>query len=265
MQKILKCAQFASIEAGKEIMKYFETNLTIRQKGFQNPVTEADLSANKIIHKILIGVYPDFGWLSEETKDSSNRLNKEYVWVVDPMDGTKEFIEGIPHFVVSIGLVKNGAPIIGVLYNPVTEEIFYSEKGQGAYYNHKPIKCSTNEEMNEIDIVVSRSEIKAGLWKEYNNVFKNKHEIGSVAYKLGLVASGQYDFFVTLKPKNEWDICAGQIILTEAGGILRNIDSFKPPKFNQKNTLQKPGLLGGNLSICSSFYNKYKKQNSVLN
>ncbi len=262
MQNLLDIAIFTSIQAGQEIMKFYNTDLDVRHKSYKNPVTDADIAADKKIHEILTNAYPDFGWLSEETKDSPGRLGKKFVWVVDPLDGTKEFIEGVPHFVVSIGLVRKGDPVIGVLYNPVTEELFHAEKDMGAYLNGKKIHCSVQQDENLVDIVVSRSELKAGLWEDYIPRFKKIIEIGSVAYKLGLVASGKYDFFATLKPKNEWDICAGQIILTEAGGTLKNIGNFTPPIFNQISTLQTPGLVGGNLKLSQKFYNSWQ-ENSV--
>lgn len=264
MHQALNSARFAAVQAGKKIMKYFETDLDVRHKSYRNPVTDADLDADKIIHDLLTDTYPDFGWLSEETKDSPDRLSKEFTWVVDPLDGTKEFIEGVPHFVVSIGLVQNGNPVLGVLYNPVTEEMFHAVRGNGTYYNDKEVQCSQKENMDQVDIVVSRSEIRAGLWENYTQTFQSRSEIGSVAYKLGLVASGKFEFFATLKPKNEWDICAGQIILTEAGGTLRNIGNFTPPVFNQKTTLQTPGLVGGNLALCQSFYESWQKNSMTI-
>ena len=126
MHQALNSVRFAAVQAGQEIMKYFDTDLDIRYKSYRNPVTDADLAADKIIHDLLTDAYPDYGWLSEETIDSPDRLSKEFTWVVDPLDGTKEFIEGVPHYVVSIGLVQNGNPVLGVLYNPVTEEMFHA-------------------------------------------------------------------------------------------------------------------------------------------
>ena len=261
MDKILKNSILAAKSAGHVIMKYYQTKLDITHKSPNNPVTKADYEANEEIKKILTFNYPDYGWLSEETKDSPERLKKEYVWIVDPIDGTKEFIEGIPNFSISIGLVQNGIPILGVLYNPATEEIFYAKKTQGAYYNNKLVTCSLKKDISDICTVISRSELQAGLWNKYNNATKNKIEIGSVAYKLGLISAGKYDFFATLKPKNEWDICAGHIILEEAGGCLKNINSLKSPIYNQANTLQTPGLVGGNITLCQYFSNIWKNNN----
>jgi|TARA_B100001741_G_C16553161_1_gene600616 myo-inositol-1(or 4)-monophosphatase len=261
MDKILEHAIDAAKIAGKTIMRFYKTQLNVREKSPNNPVTKADIAANDKIKDLLTSQYPKFGWLSEETKDSLDRLNKEYVWIIDPIDGTKEFIEGIPNFSISIGLVQNEIPIVGVLYNPATKELFYAQKNKGAFYNNNLVKCSKKNDIRNINIVVSRSEMNAGLWDEYSSTTKNKIEIGSVAYKLGLISAGKYDFFATLKPKNEWDICAGHIILEESGGELKNIENFKSPIYNQKNTLQKPGLVGGNLDLCKSFSTVWNKNN----
>ena len=258
MEKILKDSISAAHEAGNIIMKYYKTKLEIKHKSVNNPVTKADLAANKIIKKNLISKYPNFGWLSEETKDSEHRLSNEYVWIIDPIDGTKEFIEGISNFAISIGLVKNQKPILGVLYNPATEELFYGSKNNGSFYNGKKCQISTLKNIEKVKIVVSRSEIKAGLWEKFSFKQESKIEIGSVAYKLGLIAANKYDFFATLKPKNEWDICAGHIIIQEAGGVLKNIHDFTTPTYNQKLTLQKPGLVGGNADISSTFSRIWK-------
>ena len=109
----LKIAREAAIEAGGLILNYYKADYEIKEKGYHNPVTTADHASDTRLKEILTEARPDYGWLSEETVDSPNRLDKERTWVVDPLDGTKEFIEGVPHFVVSVGLVENGNPIIG--------------------------------------------------------------------------------------------------------------------------------------------------------
>ena len=261
MEKILKDAISAAQQAGNVIMKYYNTKLEVKHKSINNPVTKADLAANDIIKNILTSKYPNFGWLSEETKDSKDRLYKNQVWIIDPIDGTKEFIEGIPNFAISIGLVKNHKPILGVLYNPATKELFYGSKNKGSFYNGKKCQISNIQDIEKVKLVISRSEIKAGLWEKFSFKTKNKIEIGSVAYKLGLIAANKYDFFATLKPKNEWDICAGHIIVHEAGGVLKNILDFKSPKYNQIKTLQKPGLVGGNVYMSTTFSKIWNEKN----
>jgi len=260
MKKILEIAQFACLKAGAEILKYYKNSYTIKDKGYHNPVTDADHAANEAIHLILRNEYPDYGWLSEETVDSGDRLEKSRVWIVDPLDGTKEFIEGVPNFVVSIGLVEDGKPILGVLYNPVTEEMMDAVKGEGARYNGKRIHCSGKTGLSDASIVISRSETRKGLWTGTESWFAQQAHIGSVAYKLGLTAAGEYDSFATMRPKNEWDVCAGNLILIESGGILVNLREKTERQYNQKNPLITPGLIGGNSALIDEFHSRWNNR-----
>ena len=244
----------ASREAGTCILNYYKADYEIRDKSYHNPVTTADHAANDKLKEILLGEYPDYGWLSEETVDSPDRLDKEYIWIVDPLDGTKEFIEGVPHFVVSIALVKNEQPIMGVLYNPVTEELFTAERGKGAFLNGDQIYCVSKVSVEEMVILNSRSETRRGLWQPYKDVFKELRPIGSVAYKLGLTAAGKADIFASLRPKNEWDICAGHCIISEAGGKLINLNGNNVI-FNQEKTLIEPGLIAGEVRAVDKICN----------
>ena len=245
MNKEIKVAKEAAIEAGNLILSFYKADYEIKDKGYHNPVTTADHASDNRIKEILVQSFPEYGWLSEETVDSKNRLSNERVWVVDPLDGTKEFIEGVPHFVVSIALVENGIPIIGVLYNPVTAELFEASKGNGAKLNNKNIICSSKEILSSMIILNSRSETKKGLWIDYKDSFKELKPVGSVAYKLGLTASGKADVFASLRPKNEWDICAGNCIINEAGGKLIDLKGNQRI-YNAKKTLIEPGLIAGN-------------------
>ncbi len=144
MNQELQVAKQAAVEAGNLILNYYKSDYQIKNKGFHNPVTTADEASDKKIKDILTTTFPEYGWLSEETVDSKERLKKKRVWVVDPLDGTKEFIEGVPHFVVSIGLVEDGIPIMGILYNPVTVELFEAYKGNGAKLNNKKLSVLLN-------------------------------------------------------------------------------------------------------------------------
>ncbi len=244
MNSDLLIAKNAAKEAGTLIMNYYKTDYEIQDKGYHNPVTTADYAADTRLKEILSEACPEYGWLSEETVDSPDRLSKERVWVVDPLDGTKEFVEGVPHFVVSVALVENGVPIVGILFNPVSKELFSASRGEGAYLNGAPIKCISKDNVGEMVILNSRSETRRGLWSPFDGTFGELRAIGSVAYKLGLTAAGQADIFASLRPKNEWDICAGNCIINEAGGKL--IDLYGEQRiYNQKNTLISPGLVAG--------------------
>ena len=150
-------AKVAARNAGKILMKYYESSdKEIKMKGANNPVTVADQEADKYLFNFLTNEFPEYGWLSEETLDTEERLEKNRVWVVDPLDGTKEFIEGVPHFSVSIGLVENGEPVIGVIYNPATEEMFSCEKGKGVYLNGEKVSVSNKKNLINSTIAVIR-------------------------------------------------------------------------------------------------------------
>ena len=214
-------AKVAARNAGKILMKYYQSDKNeVKMKGVDNPVTIADNEADQYLCNFLMGEFPNDGWLSEETVDTEERLNRDRVWIVDPLDGTKEFIEGIPHFAVSIGFVYKGEPVVGVIYNPATDEMFSSQKGKGVYLNGNKVIASQKNHLIDSSITVSRSEFKRNEWEPFSNDFKSIKPIGSVAYKLALVSAGEYEIFATIAPKNEWDICAGDCLISEAGGCL---------------------------------------------
>jgi myo-inositol-1(or 4)-monophosphatase len=256
MQNELTTAIKAAQAAGDILLSYYQADYEIRDKGFHNPVTSADHASNEYLEEQLRDSYPDYGWLSEETADTFDRLSCERVWVVDPLDGTKEFIEGVPQFVVSIALVEHGKPVLGVLFNPVTKETFAATAGNGATLNSDPIRVSSVKELEKAVILNSRSETRRGLWKSYQSFFQRLMPIGSVAYKLGLTAAGRADMFATLRPKNEWDVCAGNMILKEAGAELRILDG-RERRYNSRHVIIKPGLVAGNPGIVQSFLELY--------
>jgi len=208
------------------------------------------------------GRHPNSVGSRDRTVDTPDRLDKEFVWVVDPLDGTKEFIEGVPHFVVSVGLVRNGKPALGVLYNPVRDELIQTSAGEGSLYNGEPTRLLRAPELKEVSCVNSRSETRAGLWEPWRETFRELVPIGSVAYKLGLVACGREEFFVTLRPKNEWDLCGGHAILAANGGVLVDL-AGEEIVYNKVKPLTEPGLVGGDPALVEKFLEAYREQEST--
>jgi len=261
MKNELKSAIDAAKEAGSIIMQYYKSKYEIRDKSYHNPVTTADNAADKFLRETLTKAYPDYGWLSEETVDSKRRLKKDRTWVVDPLDGTKEFIEGVDHFVVSVGLVENGEPIIGVLYNPASKELFTASEGDGAYLDGERLNCSNLNDFKKMVILNSRSETRNGLWEPYATTFKEQRPIGSVAYKLGLTSAGRADVFASLRPKNEWDVCAGHCIMREAGGEMVTLDG-EPITYNNEKTLITPGIIAVRKEILQETIDLFQNKNN---
>ena len=259
LQKELKIAIQAAKEAGKIAMKYYQGSYNIREKSPNNPVTTADLMTNQRIREIICHAFPDDGWLSEETEDSSDRLAKSRVWVVDPIDGTEEFIAGIPEFAISIALVVDGMPVIGVLHNPATAELFYAYAGGGAFCNTTPIRCSTCLTLKRATMLVSQTEHQKGGLAGLVPLVAEIQYIGSVTYKLAKLAAGIGDLYVTVRPKNEWDFCAGDLILREAGGVLWD-KAGQTIRYNKKGVRQPTGLFAGNLTLVKQILHRYSNE-----
>ena len=234
MRRELTVAVEAARAAGATVRAWFDGAYTVREKAHDSPVTEADIEANQRIETIIRTAFPSDGWLSEETGDSPARLSGPRVWVVDPLDGTKEFIRRIPEFCVCIGLVDDGVPILGVSYNPVREELFAAARGQGATLNGAAVRVSDTRNLATARVLASRSEAARGEWDVYQSQFTIELT-GSVAYKLALIAAGRGDATFSLTPKNEWDICAGAALITEAGGRITDRDGHTL-RFNQRDT-----------------------------
>ncbi len=221
-------------QAGQAIFQMAAEGFETAYKANEDPVTTADLKADSILREGLTRDFPGTGWLSEETRDDYSRLDKKLVWIVDPIDGTKEFVSGIPEYAVSVALVEDGLPILATVYNPAAEELFAAARGQGTWLNGKAI--NSEHELTEKPILLaSRSEIQRGEFKPFEP-FAQIRPCGSIAYKLALVAAGMADATFSLGPKNEWDIAAGVLLMSESGGNATALNGT-PFIFNQRTTL----------------------------
>jgi myo-inositol-1(or 4)-monophosphatase len=232
-----------AIEASRAVFARFTPGaIDTDYKAGHDPVTEADRALDAVLRKELLR--EGEGWLSEESVDDPIRLQCSRVWVVDPLDGTPEFVKGIPEFCVSIGFVENGRPVAGGIYNPATDETFLGSIDSGVTYNGKPAQPSQRNMLEGALVLASRSEVKRGEWKQFESAEFQIRPMGSVAYKLGLVAAGRADLTFTLVPKNEWDVAAGAALVESAGGWTLKLDN-SPLRCNQKNPLISGLLAGG--------------------
>jgi len=202
----------------------------VEKEGRGDPVTDADRAADAVLRELL--PRPGEGWLSEESADDPSRIGCERVWVVDPIDGTREFIQGIPEWCVSIGLLEGEVPVAGGILNPATDELVVGSIETGVLYNGAPASVSEPAEGAEVTVLASRSEIKRGEWDGLDGGALNVRACGSVAYKLALVAAGRADATWTLVPKSEWDVAAGCALVRAAGGVVTLADG-RAPHFNQ--------------------------------
>jgi len=220
--------------AAKAILQIAHDGFEADYKTDNSPLTLADLEANRILKETLTQSFGEYGWLSEETRDDRARLDCQRVWIVDPIDGTREFTLQIPEFVISVALAEREEVILGVIYNPSTDELFEAVRGGQAKLNDKFIR--SNHRFGDKPVVeASRSDIEKGRFAAFESVVEIR-PCGSIAYKLARLAAGKADSVFSLTPKNEWDIAAGVILVTEAGGKVGGT-SGKPFLFNQPDTL----------------------------
>ncbi len=225
----------AAIEAARTVFARFTPGqIETEYKIGHDPVTEADRAVDAVLRQNLLR--DGEGWLSEETVDDLARLDKSRVWVVDPLDGTREFVQGIPEFCVSIGYVENGKPVAGGICNPATKETIVGAIDCGVTYNGQPAQPSQRKTLKGSLILASRSEVKRGEWQQFLSSDYQIRPMGSVAYKLGLVAAGKADITFTLTPKNEWDVAAGAALVQSAGGFVSTLENT-PLVCNRGNPL----------------------------
>lgn len=242
-----------SIVAGKEILKLYKKDIQIEYKKDKSPVTDADKKADDIIVRGLKGKYPDIPVLSEESVDDPSRLGVRYCFVVDPLDGTKEFISRSDEFTVNIALTEWGRPVLGVIYVPVYDQLYYGMKGRGAYslIKGKEEHLYVSQRTDDIRLAKSRNHHTPELEKLIeDNHIKNVIVAGS-AYKGCLLARGDVEVYYRFGRTMEWDTAAMDIIVIEAGGIFAGMEG-KAFLYNKKNPENPTG-----------FYAINKKENAL--
>mgnify|MGYP002176907736 CR=1 FL=1 len=210
-------------EAGALALDYFKGDPRRWNKHDQSVVTEADIAVDEFLFERLTAYRPDYGWLSEERPDDGSRHQTKRVFVVDPIDGTRAFVEGSDEWVVSIGIVENGAPVAGVLYNPVCDELWSAYAGGGASFNGEGLRISDASELQSSKVAASKKAIaQAGLAETR---FPADHRyLRSLAHRLARVARGDVDAALATPGSADWDLAAALLIVQEAGGKVTDFD-----------------------------------------
>ncbi len=238
-REILERISEAMEAAGRVLEGFTPGEIEARRKAGGDPVTEADLAVNAVLQDLLPRAGE--GWLSEETRDDPARLDCRGVWVVDPIDGTKEFVSGIPEWCVSIGWVEDGKAVAGGIFNPAAGHLILGSLDEGVTLCGETVTAAARDTLDGAVVLASRSEIGRGEWDQYEDRSFTVRPMGSVAYKMGRVAAGLDDATWTLAPKNEWDVAAGTALVQASGGRVFVPGTGEPPPFNQPRT-KMPGL-----------------------
>lgn len=218
--------------AGALALEYFRRGgLETWDKSPGNPVSEADIAVDTLIRDQLLGARPNDGWLSEETADDARRLTKRRVWVVDPIDGTRAFLKGRDGFCVSVALVEDGQPVLAAIDAPQLGLFFSASRSGGAWLNGARIGPSTTSDLTGCAMLADAELFKQPFWPQAWPEMRISRP-NSIALRMALVACGQADAAVALRPKSEWDVAAATLIVQEAGGEWSDHNGITPP-FNR--------------------------------
>jgi myo-inositol-1(or 4)-monophosphatase len=250
--KELDVALAAARAAGEIVLRYYHSDTGHWEKSKDNPLTLADLESDRVIGEHLRAAFPGDAILSEESVDDASRLTNPRVWIVDPVDGTKEFTKRIPEFGVSIALTVRGEPVVGVILNPAAGSAVWASLGSGTFRDGTRVQVSSTAKLADAAVIASRTEISRDLFKPYDGWFAELRPLGSIAWKLACIASGEGDLNISVAPKNEWDVCAGDVLVREAGGIYVAFDRTTR-RYNQAKTLIDAGMLAGSPVLVDAF------------
>ena len=227
----------AAQEAGRIATRYTGDSARRWDKpGGLGPVTEADMAVNAMLERELRAARPDYGWLSEETEDGAARLGDEHVFIIDPIDGTRSFIDGSATWAHSLAVAKAGVVTAAVIYLPLRDKLYAAAAGQGATLNDTPITVSTRNSLPGAHIIAAKPNLDPKNWRDGVVPDVTRAHRPSLAYRLSLVAEGRFDAMLTLRRSWEWDIAAGDLILREAGAAVSD-RTGQPLRFNNAEPL----------------------------
>jgi len=210
----------AARDAGQLATRYSGPSAKRWDKGGDaGPVTEADLAVDRLLHSQLTAARPDYGWLSEETPDTAERLNRRRTFIIDQIDGTRSFIEGTSTWAHSLAIAEDGRITAAVVFLPLKAKLYSAGAGLGAYLNGAAIRSSSQGTLAGASVLAAKPVAEPRHWRDGAMPAIIRHHRPSLAYRLSLVAEGQFDAMLTLRPSWEWDIAAGALIVQEAGAI----------------------------------------------
>lgn len=229
-QDDLRRIRHALERAAGTLARFTPSRVGVSYKAHGSPVTEADLAVDQILRREL--PQHDEGWLSEETPDDASRLERRRVWIVDPLDGTREFLGGVPEWSISIALAEDGCVVAGGVYNPTVDELFLGCVGSGATLNGMPVTASTRATLDGARVLVGRRALDRRSARAFAGAPFEPRPMGPVAYSLALVAAGRADAMWSRSSKAEWDVAAGAALVAASGGHVAGWDG-KPLAFNR--------------------------------
>ena len=245
----LTAALDAALRAGDIVKDRFYSQKEVRFKSPSDPVTDVDLAAERAAMDFLGKEYPDFGIISEESEPVNP--DAEYRWIIDPLDGTRNYVMGIPHVAVSIGLADRSGPVAGVVYDPIRGEIFTAEKGSGAHLNGEPISvsaktgldgCLVGFDMGSTDRdALTALDVVTGIWSHVQSV----RLMGCSTLGLAYAVCGRLDLYFHRR-LSQWDLAAGQLLVSEAGGVLKD-------RYGNPTTYEGPSVIAASPPVMDAF------------
>ncbi|MCB1351631.1 MAG: 3'(2'),5'-bisphosphate nucleotidase CysQ [Rhodobacteraceae bacterium] len=231
----------AAHAAGEIAMRHFAGDRAATEKpDAQGPVTEADLEVDRMLRDRLLAARPDYGWLSEESENDPARLDAERVFIVDPIDGTRAFVEGGKAWSHALAVAERGRVVAGVVFLPRLERTYSAAAGEGAVCNGEPIRVSRREVLTGAKVLVNATQLDPKFWPSGVPAIE-RHFRSSLAYRMCLAAEGRYDAMLTFRDAWEWDIAAGDLIAREAGGRVTDRLGHAPVFNNPRPAL--PGVI----------------------
>ncbi|APX21457.1 MAG: 3'(2'),5'-bisphosphate nucleotidase CysQ [Rhodobacteraceae bacterium] len=237
----------AAQAAAETATRYIGAEMNVRHKAADgSPVTDADMAVNTVLADILRAARPGYGWLSEESADDPDRLGAEHVFIVDPIDGTRSFIEGSDSWSHSLAVARDGEITAAVVFLPMRDKLYSAARGEGTRLNDAPVQASDVPALASAHVLATRPTLAPEHWRASTPEIRRSHR-PSIAYRLGLVAEGRFDAMFTFRQSWEWDIAAGALLLSEAGARLTDRRGA-PIRFNAARPLH-DGVVAANPAL----------------